>query len=126
MSSHRSINLVADEPLSVGGANLGPNPYEYLLASLGSCTAMTIRMYAKRKEIPLAQVAITLKHSRIHAADCEACESEGGMVDKIEKTIRLAGDLSDSQRQSLLRIADRCPVHKTLHNEILIESVLAE
>ena len=116
--------LIADEPLSVGGLNLGPNPYEYLLASLGSCTSMTIRMYANRKNIKLENVEIKLKHHRIHAEDCSDCESQTGFVDKIEKVIQLEGELNNNERQRLLEIADKCPVHKTLHNEIKITSEL--
>jgi len=116
--------LIADEPLTVGGSNLGPNPYEYLLASLGSCTSMTIRMYANRKNIKLDNVEITLKHDRIHAEDCTECESQTGFVDKIEKSINLEGELSDDEYQRLMEIADKCPVHKTLHNEILITTKL--
>jgi len=116
--------LIADEPLSVGGLNLGPNPYEYLLASLGSCTSMTLRMYANRKNIRLENVEITLIHHRIHAEDCSDCESQTGFVDKIEKIIRLEGELTNSERQRLLEIADKCPVHKTLQNNIKITSEL--
>jgi uncharacterized OsmC-like protein/esterase/lipase len=116
--------LIADEPLSVDGSNLGPNPYELLLASLGACTSMTIRMYANRKKLNLDNVEVTLKHNRIHAKDCADCESETGSVDAIEKFITLEGDLSDAQRQRVLEIADMCPVHKTLHNEIQIKSNL--
>jgi len=118
--------ILADEPEDKGGADLGPNPYELLLASLGSCTAITIRMYAERKQMPLTGVDVTLDHRRIHAEDCEECESEQGYVDRIDKRIALKGDLTDEQRQRLLQIADRCPVHKTLNSEILIKSVLAE
>ena len=118
--------LIADEPHASGGADLGPNPYEYLLAGLGACTSMTIRMYANRKQIPLDDVVVALRHSRIHAEDCEACESDSGYVDKIEKKITLLGDLTGEQRSRLLSIADRCPVHKTLHNEILIVSELSD
>lgn len=118
--------LVADEPEDAGGANQGPNPYEYLLAALGSCTAMTIRMYAERKQIPLDGVEVTLDHRRIHAEDCAECESKQGFVDRIDRRIALKGDLSDEQRQRLLEIADRCPVHKTLMNEILIKSELVD
>ncbi len=116
--------LIADEPLSVGGSNLGPNPYELLLASLGACTSMTIRMYANRKEINLDDVEVTLKHDRIHAEDCADCETQTGFVDKIEKTIKLEGSLTGAERQRILEIADMCPVHKTLHNEIQIKSKL--
>ena len=116
--------LIADEPLSYGGLNLGPNPYEYLLTSLGACTSMTIRMYANRKQLKLENVEITLKHDRIHAEDCSDCEQQTGLVDTINKKIRLYGDLTDEERQRLLEIADKCPVHKTLHNEIKITSEL--
>lgn len=116
--------FIADEPLSVNGSNLGPNPYELLLASLGACTSMTIRMYANRKELNLDNVEVTLKHDRIHAKDCMECESETGAVDIIEKQIKLEGNLTDDQQQRILEIADMCPVHKTLHNEIKVNSVL--
>ncbi|MBT7953469.1 MAG: OsmC family protein [Gammaproteobacteria bacterium] len=116
--------LIADEPLTSGGLDLGPNPYEYLLSSLGSCTSMTIRMYANRKKLKLENIEIRLRHSRIHAEDCIECESADGMVDRIEKTIQLEGVLSADERQRLLEIANKCPVHKTLHNEIIIESRL--
>lgn len=114
--------LVADEPEKVGGHNRGPNPYEYLLAALGACTSMTIRMYANHKALKLDNIEIDLVHDRIHAEDCQACESSDGYVDRITKTVRIAGDLTEAQRNRLLEIADRCPVHKTLHNEILIET----
>jgi putative redox protein len=117
--------LIADEPISSGGSDQGPNPYEYLLTSLGACTSMTIRMYANRKNIKLENIEITLNHSRIHAEDCKTCESNDGFVDRIDKIIKLEGDLSEDERQRLLEIADKCPVHKTLHNEILITSRLA-
>lgn len=117
--------LMADEPLSVGGSNLGPGPYELLLASLGACTSMTLRMYANRKNISLDTIEVALKHDRIHAKDCTDCERKSGFIDKIEKSIRLEGDLTDEQRQRMLEIADMCPVHRTLHNEIQIKSQLA-
>jgi len=115
--------LIADEPKSIG-SDLGPNPYEFLLTSLGTCTSMTLRMYANRKELDLQNVEITLSHDRIHAEDCEACESSEGFVDVIDKKIKLEGELSEDERNRLLEIADKCPVHKTLHNEILINSEL--
>lgn len=117
--------LIADEPLAAGGQDLGPNPYEYLLAGLGACTSMTIRMYATRKNLELENVEVRLTHSRIHAEDCEDCESTTGKVDRIEKIISLEGDLTVEERQRLLEIADLCPVHKTLHNEIVIDTRLA-
>ncbi len=116
--------LIADEPLSSGGANLGPNPYELLLAALGACTSMTIRMYASHKKLNLENVEVTLSHGRIHAEDCGDCETKAGFVDTIEKNIKLEGDLTDEERVRILEIADRCPVHKTLSNKIKITSNL--
>jgi putative redox protein len=116
--------LRADEPTTYGGQDSGPSPYELLLASLGSCTAMTIRMYAERKSMALERVSVRLKHDKIHARDCEHCETEQGKVDRIERELELAGELSGEQRQDLLRIADRCPVHRTLHSEIDIQTRL--
>lgn len=116
--------LIADEPLSATGSNLGPNPYELLLASLGACTSMTMRMYANRKELELDNIEVTLKHNRIHAADCNECESDSGSVDVIEKHIKLEGNLTEAERQRVLEIADMCPIHKTLHNEMQIKSKL--
>ncbi|MCO7223538.1 bifunctional alpha/beta hydrolase/OsmC family protein [Pleionea sp. CnH1-48] len=107
----------ADEPIRVGGSNLGPDPYELLLASLGACTSMTIRMYANRKKIPLVDLDVSLSHSREHLKDCENCDDAGNKMDVIERYIRFYGDeLTAEQRQRLLEIADRCPVHKTLMN----------
>ncbi len=119
-------HLRADEPLRYGGKDSGPSPYELLLAALGTCTAMTVRMYAAHKKIPLAHVAVRLKHGKIHADDCEHCETREGRIDRIERNIELAGDLSDEQRSHILRIADRCPVHRTLHSEIDIQTRLNE
>jgi putative redox protein len=116
--------LRADEPTTYGGQDSGPSPYELLLASLGSCTAMTIRMYAERKGMALERVSVRLKHDKIHARDCEHCETEQGKIDRVERELELAGDLTDEQRQDCLRIADRCPVHRTLHSEIDIQTRL--
>ena len=113
--------LTGDEPHPIGD-DLGPNPYEFLLTSLGTCTAMTLRMYAKRKKWPLESVEVRLVHDRIHAEDCEDCETKEGQVDRIRKVIAIEGDLDDQQRARLLEIGDRCPVHRTLKNEIKIES----
>ena len=116
----------ADEPSSYGGKDSGPSPYELLLAALGTCTAMTVRMYAARKKLDLGRVSVRLKHEKIHAIDCEHCDTTEGRVDRIERSLELSGDLSDDQRNDLLRIADRCPVHRTLHSEIDIQTRLDE
>jgi putative redox protein len=118
--------LVADEPRAVGGDDLGPAPYDYLLAGLGACTAMTLKMYADRKNWPLERVEVDLGHDRIHARDCASCETKEGRVDRIRRKIRIAGTLDEEQRNRLLEIADRCPVHKTLTSEIVIDTVLEE
>jgi uncharacterized OsmC-like protein/pimeloyl-ACP methyl ester carboxylesterase len=117
--SHRYI---ADEPISAGGNGAGPNPYEYLLAALGACTSMTIRLYAERKQLPLRHVSVLLKHDKIHAQDCENCETKVGMVDRIDRTVTLEGELDELQRAKLLEIADKCPVHRTLSSEIDIKT----
>jgi putative redox protein len=109
--------LTADEPEDRGGSDAGPNPYELLLAGLGSCTAMTLRLYADRKEWPLDQVRVHLSHDRIHAEDCEDCETKAGKIDRIERVLEFEGDLSDQQRERLVEIADRCPVSRTLQSE---------
>src|ERR1700742_4501131 len=109
--------LVADEPTPIGD-DAGPNPYDLLLAALGACTSMTLRMYADRKGWPLKQVRGTLRHSRIHAKDCADCESSVGFVDQIDGDIELTGDLDETQLQRLLHMADRCPVHQTLNSEV--------
>ena len=116
--------LTADEPLSAGGADAGPSPYDYLLAALGTCTSMTLSMYARQKQWPLEGVTVRLSHSRIHAADCAECETKEGKLDRIDREIALAGPLSAEQRARLLEIAERCPVHRTLTSEISIKSRL--
>ncbi len=116
----------ADEPAKLGGNNTGPDPYEQLLAALGSCSAMTVRMYAGRKKWPLEDVVITLRHGREHLSDCEDCDTAGKQLDVLERDIQFIGDLSDEQRERLLQIADKCPVHKTLMGELDIRSRLID
>lgn len=116
--------LIADEPVDVGGTDTGPGPYDFLLTALGACTAMTIRMYADLKKLPLTKVRVTLKHDKIHAEDCADCETTVGKLDRIVRDLHFEGDLSDEQKAKLLEIADKCPVHKTLHSKIVEESRL--
>ena len=116
--------LVADEPESLGGTDTGPTPYDYFLAALGGCTAMTLRMYADRKGWPLESVTVRLSQDRIHAKDCEECETEKGRIDRIGREIELVGPLDEKQRRRLLEIADMCPVHRTLEREVLVENRL--
>ena len=118
--------LVADEPPEAGSDDAGPNPYEFLLAALGACTNMTLRMYADRKGWPLEDVRVVLTHARSYAQDCVDCEEQETMVDRIERRITLIGELSKEQRQRLLEMADRCPVHRTLTSKVEIRSALAE
>jgi uncharacterized OsmC-like protein/pimeloyl-ACP methyl ester carboxylesterase len=112
--------MIADEPVAAGGEDTGPGPYDFLVAGLGACTSMTMRMYADRKSLPLERVTVTLKHSKIHAKDCEECETREGMLDQIEREISIEGALDAEQRKKLMEIADKCPVHRTLHSEIRI------
>jgi putative redox protein len=115
--------ITADEPVEWGGTDVGPNPYDLLLSSLAACTVMTVEMYARRKEWPLEEVSVSLSTHKIHARDCEDCESDpGAKVDIIEKEMTFTGDLSKEQRDRLLYIAGRCPVHRTLEGEIKIRS----
>jgi uncharacterized OsmC-like protein len=118
--------LRADEPPDVGGNDEGPNPYELLLAALGTCTGMTVRLYAERKQWPLKGVEVRLAHSRIHAEDCAECETKQGMLDRIDAEIIFTGDLSDEQKHRLMEIAEKCPVHRTLVSEIQIRTRLAQ
>ena len=117
--------LAADEPVSVGGTDTGPNPYDLLLAALGSCTSMTVAMYARRKQWPLEDVTVRLRHSRVHAADCESAETKVGMLDHIDREVEFSGALSDEQRARLLDIANKCPVHRTLASEIIVQTRMA-
>jgi uncharacterized OsmC-like protein/fermentation-respiration switch protein FrsA (DUF1100 family) len=118
--------LLADEPISAGGEDTGPGPYDFVLAGLGACTSMTMRLYADRKSLPLERVTVTLKHSRIHAEDCAECETKAGMLDQIDRTIAIEGALDAEQRGKLMEIADKCPVHRTLTSEIRIVTHAAD
>src|ERR1700756_4583880 len=119
----RAHHFLADEPVDVGGLDSGPGPYDLVLAGLGACTSMTLRLYAERKALPLERVTVELRHGRIHAADCEDCENKEGMIDRIERAITLRGPLDAEQRRRLLEIADKCPVHRTLTSEVDIRTV---
>ena len=114
--------LKGDEPAAFGGTDTGPSPYDFLLAALGTCTSMTISLYARRKGWPLEDVTVSLHHSKIHATDCAECETKVGRIDRIEREIQLTGALTNEQRAKLMEIADRCPVHQTLTSEINIRT----
>src|SRR6266566_1124465 len=116
--------LAGDEPIAVGGTDTGPSPYDFLLAALGSCTSMTVAMYARRQQWPLESVTVHLRHSKIHAADCAECETKEGLLDHIQRDIELTGALTVQQRAKLLEIANKCPVHRTLTSEIDIRTRL--
>jgi len=115
--------FLADEPVKVGGLDSGPGPYDLLLAGLGACTAMTLRLYAEQKKLPLTRVSVRLSHNKIHAEDCASCETKEGMLDRIDRAITLEGNLDETQRKRLMEIADKCPVHRTLTSEIDIRTV---
>jgi len=118
--------MLADEPVAAGGEDTGPGPYDFVLAGLGACTSMTMRLYADRKSLPLERVTVTLKHSKIHAEDCAECETKTGMLDQIERIIAMEGNLDTEQRKKLMEIADKCPVHRTLTSEIHIVTHAAD
>ena len=117
--------LAADEPVEAGGDDSGPGPYDYLLSALGACTAMTLRLYAERKGLPLERTIVRLRHDKIHAEDCADCETKVGLLDRIERSIELQGGLDEAQRRRLLEIADKCPVHRTLTSEVKIVTTIA-
>jgi len=121
-----SHHWLADEPVSVGGNNAGPDPYEHLLAALGTCTAMTLRMYASRKSLSLDHVTVKLTHTRDYNRDCQECDEQPKQIEVLERVVTLSGNLSEEQRKRLLQIADRCPVHRTLHGELEVITVLAD
>ena len=119
-------HMLADEPVAAGGEDSGPGPYDYVLAGLGACTSMTMRLYADRKSLPLERTTVTLKHSKIHAVDCAECETRAGMLDQIDLVIAMEGNLDADQRKRLLEIADKCPVHRTLTSEVHIVTRAAD
>ena len=110
--------LQGDEPVDVGGGDAAPGPYEYLLVALGTCTSMTVGLYARRKKMPLEDITVSLRHSRIHARDCEECETKEGLLDRIDLDVQLTGPLTPEQHAKLMEIAGKCPVHRTLKSEI--------
>jgi len=118
--------MLADEPVAVGGQDSGPGPYDFVLAGLGACTSMTMRMYADRKALPLDRITVTLNHRKIHAEDCAECETREGMLDQIDRVISIEGALDADQRKRLMEIADKCPVHRTLTSEVRIVTKVAE
>jgi putative redox protein len=118
--------MLADEPVAAGGEDTGPGPYDFVLAGLGACTSMTMRLYAERKSLPLEGVTVTLRHSRIHAEDCAECETKAGMLDQIDRVIAIEGNLDAEARRKLMEIADKCPVHRTLTSEIHIVTQAAD
>ena len=121
IGAHR---LVVDEPVDAGGMDSGPTPYDLVVAGLGACTAMTLRLYADAKGIPLERVSVALMHMKTYASDCAECETSEGKIDRIERVVTLDGDLDDAMRAKLLEIANKCPVHRTLQSELWIPTRL--
>jgi putative redox protein len=120
-----SHHVTADEPASVGGTDLGPSPYGLLSAALAACTTMTLKMYAEHKKLEFRSATVRVTHDKLHADDCADCESKSAKIDEFQREITLEGDFTDEQRQRMLEIADRCPVHRTLHGEIRVRTKLA-
>ncbi len=118
--------MIADEPVSLGGTDMGPSPYDLLSAALASCTTMTLRMYAEHKGLDLSSITASVSHGKVHEKDCEDCENASAKVDEFRRTLSFEGNVSDAQRERLLQIADRCPVHRTLHAEVKVRTVLAD
>ena len=116
----------ADEPVEAGGAGLGPSPYELLLASLGACTSMTLRLYATRRGWPLGRIVVRLRHYRVHAEDCAGCETKPACLDRIDREVELGGTLTDEQKERLRAIAERCPVHRTLSSGTNIRTTIVQ
>ncbi len=119
-------HLIADEPRAVGGGNLGPTPYDLLVSGLGACTCMTLRMYADRKKWPVESISVRLNHQKIHADECQNCETQSGKLDQIDLEIDIKGDLDQDQKKRMMEIAEKCPVHRTLHSEMVTNTVLAD
>jgi putative redox protein len=115
-------SLIADEPVAVGGTELGPTPYDLLAAALGACTTMTLQMYARRKKWPLDEAVVRIRHSKVHAIDEEQCENAAAKMDRLDRAVELVGDLSEEQRARLIEIANKCPVHKTLEAGVVVET----
>jgi uncharacterized OsmC-like protein len=119
-------HFTVDEPIPVGGTDVGPSPYEMLLAALGSCTAMTLRLYADRRKWPLERAVVKLSHRKVHAKDCEDCPEKPAKMDVVDRVVELHGPLDDAQRAKLVEIAERCPVQQTLGGPIQVHTTVAQ